>query len=445
MNEINREHFITFLPKIIRYLKGFGLIKYINYEANIQPMIIEHSNYSFMSVDNFKNLITSQICSLNCIYGFNAIKKEKKEKNKNIPKTNLISKKSGNSKKEEKSLNQGEESEISTSSKKTIKSFEILALENKKRENSINNDLIINTFDSTNCEVEEDWKEWFKSTTKILFDQSPSKTLYCCRFIADYYFPLIIELYNYAFFLAYMNNNDKNKILLTNDLKKALDNTKTPNEILLTILNLAEFIERRNVNMIFYDYYQFGEVAYKCRAFAKALYYKENNFNIKNDFDNIEDLIELYYELKLPESAIGLLKLAEKNKEKIRKRNNLNYPYDRRSLANNNNSFSEINHGSINFDKKDKDKEYIWYIKMHNYNGALDIITKQLEIEKNKNKINILKKNKDICLNGLYDWEQLLSSNDSNINISLNNSKNDDSYNVIGDNRINLQESLAVN
>ena len=139
--------------------------------------------------------------------------------------------------------------------------------------------------------------------------------------------------------MAYINNNDNNKKNLTDDLQKALENPKTPNEILLTILNLAEFIERRNVNMIFFDYYQFGEVAYKCRAFAKALYYKENNFMIKNDFDDIEDLIELYYELKLPESAVGLLKLAEKNKDKIRRRS---IQLDRRKSFESSN-LSEIN------------------------------------------------------------------------------------------------------
>ena len=436
MNQINREHFITFLPTIIRYLKGLGLIKYINYEKEIQPMILEYSNYNFISVDDFQNIISSQICFINCIFGFNKVKKKE-----NI-KPNPLLRKSYNIKSSENNINKvKDENTITTKkSKKSIQSLNNTTTRNRK--NSINNDLIIKTFDTSNCVVEEDWQEWFKSTTKVLFDQSPSNTLYYCRFIADYYFPLIIELYNYAFFLAYINNNDQSKILLTDDLQTALQNPKTPNEILLTILNLAEFIERRNVNMIFYDYYQFGEVAYKCRAFAKALYYKENNFIIKNDFDDIEDLIELYYELKLPESAIGLLKLAEKNKDKIRKRNNsINNYYDRKSLIDN--SFTENNHGSITFEKKDKDKEYIWYIKMHNYNEALEIILKQLEKEKNKKNISVLKKNKDICLNGLCDWEQLLSSNDNN-NIDDNIINNENCI-CNEENGLNLQEILAVN
>lgn len=193
--------------------------------------------------------------------------------------------------------------------------------------------------------------------------------------------------------------------------------------------------------MIFFDYYQFGEVAYKCRAFAKALYYKENNFMIKNDFDDIEDLIELYYELKLPESAVGLLKLAEKNKDKIRRRS---IQLDRRKSFESSN-LSEINHGSLNFEKKDKDKEYILYIKMHHYNEALDIITKQLESENNKENIDTLKKNRDICLNGLNDWEELLLShekdyeqNEINNGNEINENKDDKEENK---NRIIENES----
>ena len=444
MNQINREHFINFLPMIVKNLKAFGLLRYINFERSILPMIIEHSSYIFMKLVDFENMISSQSCVINCIYGFNnlAIKRDNKTKkqseiiNKTVilnSKTNPLLRKSSRGKTIEQNQIQGKEEDINNSSKKSSrKNTQFLNQSNKNRKNSINNDLIIKAFETSNCVIEEDWHEWFKSTTKVLFDQSPSYTLYYCRFIADYNFPLIVELYNYAFFLVYTNNNDQNKKKLTDDLQNALNNPKTPNEILLTILNLAEFIERRNVNMIIFDYLEFGKVAYKCRAFAKALYYKENDFMNKNDFDNIEDLIELYYELKLPESAVGLLKLAEKNKNKIKRRS---MPFfDRRSYASNN--LPENERSSLNFEKNDKDKEYIWYIKMHNYNEALNIIIKQLKKEKNKKNIDILKKNKDICLNGLYDWEELLSSNESYNDDSNEINDNGEEFNII-----NLQET----
>ena len=49
----------------------------------------------------------------------------------------------------------------------------------------------------------------------------------------------------------------------------------------------------------------------------KALFYKENDFLMKNNFEfsNYEDLLDLYYELKFLESVIGFLKLADKNRK----------------------------------------------------------------------------------------------------------------------------------
>ena len=82
--------------------------------------------------------------------------------------------------------------------------------------------------------------------------------------------------------------SDKNQMILVNNIQKALNNAKTPNDILLRILNLIEFIERRNVNLCYIDYNQFGKVAYKCRAYAKALYYKENYFLLKMICNNLK-------------------------------------------------------------------------------------------------------------------------------------------------------------
>ena len=164
------------------------------------------------------------------------------------------------------------------------------------------------------------------------------------------------------------------------NLQNALEHKKTPNDILLAILNLAEFIERENGNIVFIDFYKLGCVAYKCKAFAKALFYKESDFINKNDYENFELLIELYYEVKLPESAIGLLKLAKKN--------------------NNDN-------GSIFTD------DYCWYIKLHKYNEALNIIKKLIDNDDNKKNNKEIKRDIIICLEGLCDWEELLNQNEN--------------------------------
>ena len=417
MNDINRDQFITFLPMIIKECKYMKIIKtQDSIYQNLKLLSLGYEDYAYMEIDDLPQKLFSQICLLNCYNGFNKsniIPKQKSKKNSTMTHSRQTSGIENSQK--ENNLRKNTNRDINNLRTNTISNINISS---KNRKNQVNNELILKSFDTSSCIMEEDWTEWFKTTSKVLFEQSPSISLYYCHGVSDYYFPLIVELYNYAFFSVYINNNDQNKIKLTEALKSALENSKTPNDILLTILNLAEFIERRNVNMFFIDYFQFGQIAYKCRAFAKALYYKENNFIIKNDFNDLEDLIELYYELKLPESAIGLLKLAEKNKDKL---NNISNKMKRESYT-----LNFISKPSL---EKSKDKdEYKWYMKLHKYEEALDMISKRLLFLSKEDNEDLLKHDRDICLKGLCDWEELLTLDEEEKNMSKENENNSKEY-----------------
>ena len=72
------------------------------------------------------------------------------------------------------------------------------------------------------------------------------------------------------------------------------------------------------------------------------------------------------------------------------------------------------------------------------YRKALEMIEEKLEYETDLNKINILKRNKNICLNGLVNWEEILLdeqyeySNKTEINENLeDSSKPKDKYDEI--------------
>ena len=187
----------------------------------------------------------------------------------------------------------------------------------KTRKNQMDKDVLVKEFDPTNCSIEEDWREWFKSSVKSLFFQSPSYPIYYCHIVLDYHLPLHTELYNYAFISCWRNLNDHQKINIINCLVEALKAPKIPKDILLTILNLSEYMEREE-NIEFINFSKLGDIAIKCKAYAKALYYKETDFRNNNDFETLEDLISLYYQLKLPEAAYGILKMTKqlgKNKQ----------------------------------------------------------------------------------------------------------------------------------
>ena len=377
---INSENFINLLPMIIKNLRNIPLIKLSDYENIVFPILKEYPNYILLNILNCRCKNISSPCFPFCKFGLTNVK---------FLKGHYFN---------------GENK--SQSFKLTIQLVEQEQKNVKNNKNSFDDDLIVKAFDTSNNLTKKDWHEWFKSTTKVLFEQSPSIFLRSSKFLADFYYPLINELYNYSFLDIYKNINETKRTYLSSNLSKALENPKTPNEILLAILNLEEFSERKNVDMCFLDNYLFGKIAYKCKAYAKALYFFENNFINKNDMNEIKDLIEIYYELKLPESAIGLLlKSSGRNKNKI-KRNNSIIMDENQIIDENLKNFD-----NKNSDNLEKEKEYIFYIKIHDFQKALDIIKQLLEKEENYEKIEILKRNKNLCLNGLYDWEELLSNN----------------------------------
>ena len=426
MNEINREHFIKYLPMIIKNCKKLGIFNKPSYEQILKSMIMQYNGYVFISPMVYQNLLKKEFCKINCVLGLNT---QNKENLLFFNLTNNIDNEdesdiSYNYKKNEKRSiikkryeNNSEEIQdnLMNIKKKTTRNI-------KNRKALIDVNQIINLFSTTNCAGEDDWNEWFKSSSKILFEQSPSYALFYCHYVIDYYFPLIKELYSYAFYSTIKNINDENKSKIIDALMSALNSSKTPNDILLTILNLTEYIERKNLGISFFDYALFGKIAYKCRAYAKALYFKENYFLINKG--PIEDLLDLYYELKLPESAEGLLKYLQK-KEKDNSLRRFNYNEESQK------------------EKEDKDyNEFIWYIKLHRYKNSLDIINKKLETEDNKKTIDLLKKNKNICLKGLCNWEQLLLDEENISKTSSCNYSRVTTFKEITDIDNNLKEDI---
>ena len=378
MNERYRNYFIVYLPSIIRILINNGLIEYGNCKKKLKKLIDCGNNYTFMYSNNYHKKISLGFCGINCHLGFNTITSNKNEIKKEI--------KTLSSKDLEEYYKSIAQMDIENNNlykdKKPRGSFAKKKLNNvlvKNRRGIVNNDMVIKAFNNSHCKEEKDWNEWFKISHKVIYEQNPSNFLYICYLLTEYYFSLNLDLSNYAFYSVYINNNDSNKMKLTQFLRQAIKNEKTPDDISLTILNLTEFMERKNMHLPLIDYRLFGNIAYKCKALAKALFYKQQDFE---DSRNLDDLLDLYYKLNVPENGEGLIRLVESRQK-------------------------------LYYDIKDYDKKYIWYINLHNYSKALNIINNKLLKEKDINKRNNLKRYKEICLNGLCDWEQILSENES--------------------------------
>jgi len=183
------------------------------------------------------------------------------------------------------------------------------------------------------CKIHDDWIDWLKKTSYHLLKQNPSPLLYACSNVAEMYMPIISELYNIAFVICFKHLIDHEKETIIKCLISVINNAEVPVMVLQTILNLAEFLEREEELKLFAPS-TLATVAERCNASAKALYYKEKDFD-RNRYENMDALISINFDLQQPEAANGLLKI--------------------------------INNETKNTMKED------WYIKLHEWSEALRI------------------------------------------------------------------------
>ena len=213
-----------------------------------------------------------------------------------------------------------------------------------------------------NCKIPEDWIEWLKKTSYHLLKQNPSPLLYACGNVAEMHLPIISELYNIAFVMCFKHLNDKEKEEIITCLIQVINNIEVPVMVLQTILNLAEFLEREEELKLFSPT-TLANVALRCNASAKALYYREKDFD-RNRYENVDSLISINFDLQQPEAANGLLKLMQDESHDLMKED--------------------------------------WYLKLHEWSEALNIFEQKgddLNIDDILGKLQ--------CYTSLSDWEKV--------------------------------------
>ncbi|KAL3228149.1 hypothetical protein MRX96_004063 [Rhipicephalus microplus] len=157
----------------------------------------------------------------------------------------------------------------------------------------------------------DDWLEWLRRLSIELLKASPSPALRSCWSLAHSYNQLPKDLFNAAFLSCWvcLSENDQKEII--ENFQKALMDQDIP-EITQTLLNLAEFMEHCEKGPLPLDQKLLGERAQKCRAYAKALHYKEDEFHRGPTTEVLEALISINNKLQQPEAAAGVLEYATK-------------------------------------------------------------------------------------------------------------------------------------
>ncbi|XP_071482072.1 serine/threonine-protein kinase mTOR-like [Diadema antillarum] len=158
----------------------------------------------------------------------------------------------------------------------------------------------------------DDWMEWLRRLSVELLKESPSHALRSCWALAQSYNPLARELFNAAFVSCWSELTEQDQDSLIQSLQKALTSQDIP-EIVQILLNLAEFMEHSDKGPLPLNTILLGERASKCRAYAKALHYKEEEFHRGPNTEILEALISINNKLHQSEAATGVLQYAMKN------------------------------------------------------------------------------------------------------------------------------------
>ena len=90
----------------------------------------------------------------------------------------------------------------------------------------------------------------------------------------------------------------------------AMAHAAVPTEVVLALLNVAEFMEHQDRPLPI-DSKILGELAYDFQAFAKALHYKELEYFGDNSQAVLESLLNINTKLQQHDAAFGTLKLAK--------------------------------------------------------------------------------------------------------------------------------------
>lgn len=166
------------------------------------------------------------------------------------------------------------------------------------------------------CATREDWLSWLKILELDLLKESPSLALRACNPLAQSHEPLSRELFNAAFLCCWSELNDEQQKDLITSIEAALNAPDVP-EVTQALLNLTEFMEHSDKGPLPIPPQLLARRAQACRAFAKALHYKEEEFKASADGAKstlvLEDLLSINKKLQHPEAAAGVLKYAENN------------------------------------------------------------------------------------------------------------------------------------
>ncbi|KAK0553866.1 phosphatidylinositol kinase- protein kinase tor1 [Tilletia horrida] len=173
----------------------------------------------------------------------------------------------------------------------------------------VNQQHLKQAWDTSKVSTSEDWREWMRRMAVEFLRESPSHALRACRTLAENYQPIAFELFNAAFVSCFKRLYDNYKADLVKSIETALHAPEVPDQVVVTLLNLAEFTEHDSEDLLI-EIRVLGDTALKYGSHAKALHYKETEYLQRASPEILESLIDINTKLQNADAALGALNLA---------------------------------------------------------------------------------------------------------------------------------------
>ena len=172
---------------------------------------------------------------------------------------------------------------------------------------------------ATTMTNKEDWLDWNKRFAIQLIKGSSDTSLRACAGLAQSIQSFAFELYNAAFTTMWNELSPANRADLASCFKQAFESPQVPPEIIMQLLSLSEFMEhdedvvlQMSKDIVLpLDIRILGNLAISSNAYAKALHYKEMEYETTPD-TCIEKLIQINNQLHLNDAAVGVLRYSQK-------------------------------------------------------------------------------------------------------------------------------------
>jgi serine/threonine-protein kinase mTOR len=175
---------------------------------------------------------------------------------------------------------------------------------------AVNQQHLKNAWEAATKSTRDDWTEWMRRFSVELLRESPQQALRACTALASVYHTVARSLFNSAFVSCWTELYDQYQDELVRAIESAVTSADIPPEILQSLLNLAEFMERNDTALPI-DVRTLGMYAAKCHAYAKALHYKELEFTAEQNPQAVDALIKINNHLGQFDASLGILRKAQ--------------------------------------------------------------------------------------------------------------------------------------